>query len=226
MSSEPKPLIHVAPTEPSTLKALGKVSQLPERYGLDVLWMVKGVPHGIQRKEVSDLLSSVDDGRLGKELAQMRAAGVSGLLVVEGPVSWTTEGQLNNTHGRKWTVEQWYGVLFAAGKDCGVLQVKTLNETIRLVETYYNWSLKDRHGSLQGRPAPKGLWGSSPTNEDFAVHVLTAIPGIGPENARRIFKASGDKLPLTLSVEWSTLEAIPGLGPKKLKVIKQLFGDS
>ena len=218
------PLLHIAGSEPASLRAIGRVSQLPEQYGCDVFWVTRGEKYGVQRKELGDLLSSVDDGRLGKELAQMRSAGVRGVLVIEGTPAFTTDGTLVRNHGRPWTVSQWYGVVFAAMQDCGVTQTRNLTETIRVVELYYAWSLKDRHGSLQGRPAPKGLWGSDPTNEDFAVHVLTAIPGIGPENARNIFKACGNKLPLTMSVDWATIEEIRGLGPKKVATLKKLFG--
>ena len=35
------PMIHVAGSEPASLRAIGKASQLPERYGLDVLWFKK-----------------------------------------------------------------------------------------------------------------------------------------------------------------------------------------
>lgn len=220
------PLIHISPTEPTALKSLGRVSTLPEQYGCDVLWIRDGKYYGVQRKEFQDLLSSVSDGRLGKELAQMRSAGVQGLLAIEGTISWTSEGALNNVYGAKWVVERWYGVILQAALEFGVatVQTKNLSETVRFVEIYYKWSLKDRHGSLLGRPSPKGLWGSSPSDEDYAIHVLTAVNGIGPENARAIYKAAGNRLPLKMDVEWGVIEAIKGLGPKKIKTLRDLFG--
>jgi len=68
----------VAPTEPMTLKALGTVSLVPEDYGSDFLWAspVFGLV-GVQRKEASDFVASVMDGRLDKELAQMKQLGLS-----------------------------------------------------------------------------------------------------------------------------------------------------
>lgn len=224
-TTDSKPLIWIAPTEPASLKSLGKVGMLPETMGVDVYWKARGANYGVQRKELGDLLSSVGDGRLGKELAQMRAAGMCGLLAIEGSVSWTSDGQLNRAHAAGWTYARWFGLIAQVQFEFGVgaIQTRNLSETVRLVETFYAWSLKDRHGSLQGRPAPKGLWGSSPTNEDFAVHVLTAIPGIGPVQAKAIFDASGGRIPLTMDVPWSTLEGIRGLGPKKIQTLKKLF---
>lgn len=223
--NETGPLLHIAGSEPSSLRAIGRTSQLPEQYGADIFWISRGNKYGVQRKEVSDLLSSADDGRLGKELAQLRSAGVHGVLVIEGPVSWTTEGTLNNSHGRVWRVEQWWGLQLSAALEFGIgtVRTKNLSETVKFVQAMVKWSAKDRHGSLLGRPGAQGLWGTSPTNEDFAIHLLTSVPGIGPENARAIYQACGNTIPLKLSVPWSTLENIKGVGPKKIAALKQLF---
>lgn len=52
-------MIYVAPTEPPSLKAIGKVSSLPERVGADVLFFSRGQKHAIQRKELRDLPADV-----------------------------------------------------------------------------------------------------------------------------------------------------------------------
>lgn len=215
--------LHVAPTEPKALKALGRVSMLPERFGVDVFWLVRGQRHGVQRKELSDLLASVDDGRLGKELAQMRSAGLQGVVVVEGRMTFTSDGDLVTGFGRNWKREQVWGVELAIQQEgAWLVHTNSLADTIAFVRSFERWTQKNRHGSLQGRPAAKGIWGTKATDADFACHVLSSVPGIGQDAARKIFNAYGT-LPLVWSGDWEELAKVKGLGPKRIGSLRKLF---
>lgn len=213
----------VAPTEPAELKALGIVSPLPERVGCDVLYFAHGKKCGVQRKEVGDLLSSVADGRLGKELAQMAAANVAArLLVVEGVVTWTNEGVLLRGYGETWTRRQWLGLLWSA-QEAGAWVTTTagLRETCEVVEWFGDWCRRE-HRSLKTRPGPASMWGTRATQEEWACHVLQGFPGVGPALAARLVEEFGG-VPLEWRVTREELGAVRGVGKKKVERIWALL---
>lgn len=217
------PGIMIAPSEPKALCAIGKVSSLPEQFGVDILWMYGGNRYGIQRKEWKDLLRSVDDGRLGKELGQMHSAGVRGVLVIEGTATWA-HGEIVTGYGRAWSRQQWMGVQLAVQLEgAWLMHTANLADTIAFARSFHTWSRKKMHGSLGARPGPKGLWGTRATDRDWAKHVLTSFPGIGPGNADQIFEAFG-RAPLKWDCKKEDLRAVKGLGAKKVEAMWGALG--
>lgn len=218
-------MIYVAPTEPPSLKAIGKVSSLPERVGADVLFFARGHKHAIQRKELKDLLASIADGRLAKELAQMRTA-VAGhrLLIIEGKTQWSIDGKLLGTFGQDWTLRQWLGMLWSVHEaGCDVMQTQSLEQTIQAVGWFVEWAGKD-HRSLKQRPGlGKGMWGTNASDPEWISWCLQSIPGISSVLAQRIYETVGN--PLTLRVTKEDLLKVEGLGPKKVNAIMRLFGE-
>jgi len=217
-------MILVAPTEPPALKAIGKVSSLPEKVGGDVLFFAKGSKHVIQRKELRDLLASIADGRLAKELAQMRTA-VAGhrLLIIEGKTQWSMDGKLLGTWGRDWSLRQWLGMLWSVHEaGCDVMQTQSLEQTIQATLWFVEWAGKD-HRSLKQRPGlGKGIWGTNPDDAEWVSWCLQSIPGISSVMAERIYKKLGN--PLVLNVTKEQLLEVEGLGPKKVNAMWRLFG--
>ena len=218
-------MIYVAPTEPPSLKAIGKVSSLPERVGADVLFFARGHKHAIQRKELKDLLASIADGRLAKELSQMRTS-VAGhrLLIVEGKTQWSIDGKLLGTFGQYWSLRQWCGMLWSVHEaGCDVMQTQNLEQTIQAVGWFVDWAGKD-HRSLKQRPGlGKGMWGTNASDPEWISWCLQSIPGISSVLAQRIYETVGN--PLTLRVTKEDLLKVEGLGPKKVNAIMRLFGE-
>jgi hypothetical protein len=103
----------ISPTEPASLHSLGKVAWLPEKFGADILMSVGSEWIGVQRKEIADLVASVQDGRLGMQVAQM-AALKQAVVVVEGRPKWTLEGELilGRTGSSGFTKKQYQSVLW------------------------------------------------------------------------------------------------------------------
>jgi ERCC4-type nuclease len=209
----------IAPSEPPALRAIGKTSALPERFGADVLFTVQGHRVAVQRKEAQDLRASVTDGRLGKELGQMEAAGVTRrLLVVEGNIRFSSDGTLiDSGFGRTWSRAQWLGVLLGVmERGCWVLGTSSLPETIATVQAYEKWCRKDSHGSLSNRPKPGSMWGGRLDDREWGVHLLQGIDGVGAGLAGKIFDQFGS-VPVMwaegVDEEWLT--RIEGIGKKK-----------
>jgi len=180
--------MHVSPTEPKLLRDIGITSSTPEKYGVDFLFASSVGLVGIQRKELKDLVASLRDGRLGREMSLMKHLDLA-VLLIEGEPRWSEDGYLLNA--RSFTREQMNGVLFSV-QMTGVWYLKSegLSSTARLVKSLQGWLSKHRHGGFSQRPKPVSEWGTL-TNRDWAVHLLQGFPGIGAETAGAIYDELG-----------------------------------
>lgn len=217
----------VSPTEPAKFKNAGfKESLSPETRGVDFMWIVKrgGKPlfFGVQRKQWKDLFASIADGRLGKEVIQMRQLHRA-VLVVEGRPPWTNEGELISSWGQKWTKSQLDSLLLSMiDKGVYVSYTDDVGDTLRYVKTMVAWSEKEDHKSLETRPKAKSSWGAA-GDRDTGMWLLQSIPGIGPKQAAAIWDQFKG-VPLTWTVEREELEKVPGLGPKKVDAMVKMLG--
>lgn len=213
----------VAPTEPAALRAVGRVSMVPETMGCDVLVFAGGAKVGVQRKELGDLLASLDDGRLALQVAQMRTAGLDArVLVLEGEVRFTggadgggvLAGTWAGRGGRVWTRQQLVAVQWSLAADgIAVVGTRGLDDTVGWVRATEAWWAKGGEGGgghrgIRGRGAAPSVWGKA-RNSEWAAWVLQGFPGIGPELARRIVEAYG--LPLRWTVSGEELAKVKGI---------------
>lgn len=213
----------VAPTEPPQIKVLGKSSSLPEAWGSDLMWPAKGGMAGVQRKEFSDLIASLRDGRLAKELAQMQQLAWR-LLIVEGKPKWTMSGELLDGY-TNFTKKQLRGVLWSAQqRGCWTIQTDSMTDTIETVTWFQQYTMKAKHNTLQGRPKPAGIWGK-PTSRDFVLHILTSFPGVGPERAEAIIEHFGGKAPLSWRCTEAELAQVPGVGSSTARKMMEALGE-
>lgn len=208
----------ISPAEPLEIKALGTVSPVPEKVGVDILW---SSPHGLcgaQRKTVSDLIASVRDQRLGKELEQMRKLAMRG-LIIEGHPQWTRDGHLLSQYGN-WTQKHHRGVMMSAQvKGVIVLTTRDHLETLDAVTQMEEWSKREEHvSSMLYRGNGKGDdWGDL-SHRATAIHFLSGMPGLGVELAGRLFDHFG-KVPFGWSVTREELLEVKGIGKKKVDAL-------
>jgi ERCC4-type nuclease len=211
----------IAPTEPLALRKLGKVSSLPEKYGADVLMTGVAGTYGIQRKEVTDLVASVYDGRLAKEMAQWKSLNQS-VLLVEGQLPWSNDGVLLSTR-QTFTKAQYLGLTFSVqSAGSWMLYTSSLTDTSDAVSALQTWVMKEHHSGL-ARPKPaKNEWGRV-DSRDWCIHVLQSWESIGKESAAAIYDKFG--LPLQWTVTETDLLTIPGIGKKRAgMMIESLSG--
>lgn len=211
----------VAPTEPAALKALGTVSLLPEERGCDVIWRARGRWFGVQRKAISDFVASMQDGRLVKEVAQMKGeGGLDGVcmpaVVIEGNVVYTSEGELMLDRQTRVTRAQIEGRCWSLARE-GVHVYWTVNvpATVEWVKRYAAWSAKAKHASSALRPGPTVAWGTA-GNRDWALHTLQSFPGVGVDRAGEILASFG-RLPLRWDVSEEEMMKVKGLGKKTVR---------
>lgn len=205
----------IAGSEPAELRALGTSTNLPEKYGVDVMWRVKGGYVGAQRKELSDLLASDADGRLAKETQQMQDLAQA-FLIVEGRPKWTNDGFMWMQFGRSWTRKRYQSMLRSvAVKGIVIEETQDLQDTIKRVYELVEWSRKP-HTSLSRRPGPTSSWGKA-DNRDYQLHLIQGLPGIGYELAERILDQLG--MPFGWCVTREDLLSVPGIGKRKADTI-------
>lgn len=218
----------IAPTEPDALKRLGKVSLSPERRGVDVCWAAHNRWWGMQRKELKDFLASIEDGRLEKEIAQMKGDGgfdgvVLPIVVIEGKVRWTNEGEMMQRYGRTWDRSGFNGLLLSmAHLGVHVMWTDNLAATVQLVSQYATWTRRSNHtfGQRRASPAPNA-WGQT-SNRDWALHLMQSFPGIGPGVAGNIIDEF-DGVPMKWTCTEAELRKVKGLGKERVKTLMEAF---
>lgn len=218
-------LVSPAERHPAML-ALGPTDSLPEEWGCDAFWLSPAGPCGIQRKHVPDdfLASALDDGRLGKELGQMRGLAFAG-LILEGHFAWTSEGVLYDQHRRRYTRKQHWGFLLSIqSRGITVMYAASTYETAELIQEMVEWTKKDKHISLDVRPKAPKDWGPVARRRDLLVHVLSGFPTVSVGRAGMTLDAHGGDIPLAWAHRGQFLEprdllAVPGLGPHTVRAM-------
>lgn len=212
----------VSAAEPKSLQGLGTYSPLPEQFGCDFLIPCPLGMVGVQRKEIHDLIASRADGRLARELAQMKALDIA-ILLVEGRLKWTSDGQLSTSH-TKWTRAMHHGMLFSIqSTGTWVNSSADLGDSREYLGLLEKWLMKESHKGINTRPKPTTLWGSR-NDRDWGIHVIQSFDGIGPGVAGAIFDLYG--CPLQWTITKADLEKVPGVGPKRAeKMWRTLNGE-
>jgi len=146
----------------------------------------------IERKKVpSDLLSSLQDGRLSRELVSIRGAGDFKMLLLEGKFRYTSTGMLLN--GRRSTNWSRMGirnllrsVRYFEGVDCELTE--SLNDTVLVVTSLKKYFDTDNHTSLRERPTIQSKVKIYPTKEEQIMWFYQGIPGLAVVRAQALYK--------------------------------------
>ncbi len=210
----------VSPAEPPPFKHLGVSSSIPERYGVDFLMFSPSLGKvGVQRKTIADLLASLADDRLERELLQMQALDIA-ILIIEGRVEWTTDGFLLGTSS-EFTRAQYQAILWSLqSRGLWISFTSSTTETIEYLSLFTRWMTKDRHTSLLRRskgPA-RNVFGTRGSRE-WQIHVMQGFPGIGYDRAEAIIDLCGG-LPLQWTVQ---LSDVKGIGKKTAATLEGLL---
>lgn len=208
----------VSAAEPKSLQ-IGSYSPLPESFGCDFLIPCPVGMVGVQRKEIHDLIASRGDGRLARELAQMKQLDIA-ILLVEGRLKWSSDGVLTSSRS-KWTRAQHLGLLFSIqSTGIWVNSSDSLTESREYLQLLEGWMMKATHKGIMTRPKPTTLWGTR-TDRDWAIHAIQSVDGVGPEMAGRIFDKFG--LPFECKVTVAELMTVDGIGKGRAEKIVRAF---
>jgi ERCC4-type nuclease len=207
----------VSPAEPPQLRKLGKTSSLPETYGADFLIHSPLGLVGVQRKELSDLVASLHDDRVSREIIQMRELDWA-IWILEGVPTWTSDGLAMWTR-TKYTKAQHLGVLFSlSSQGFSILSSTGTQDTIGLLSAFNDWVMKSEHRGINQRSSPRGMWGK-PDAREWQINFLQGLPGMGYTRAAAVVDFYGC-LPFKLD---GVLEDVPGVGKRTADRIRGLF---
>lgn len=197
----------VAPTEPPALRRLGTTSTVPERHGCDVVWTDRaGGLAGVQRKELTDLWSSLRNGRLAREVAAMEGLALR-VLLVEGRMRWSASGRLASARAPL-TRDQLRGIaLSAQRRNVWVLHSEDVDDSAATLRHVRAWWDKPRHAALDLRPQPPAAPGTRP----WGVHLLQSFPLVGPVVAGNVWDHFGG-VPLAWTCDERALATVKGIG--------------
>lgn len=181
------------------LKSLGISSSSVEPYGVDYLFLTPHGLVGVQRKAVSDLVSSLRDGRLQRELRQMVDLDQA-VLLIEGHWKWNRRG----VHERTGYSRKEYNGLVLSVQSFGIWVVvsDSVEDTAGYLLQMESWFAKPEHESLLRKPKSK---------VPEALHILSHFDGISLTRAKAIHEWFG-RVPLRWDTTKEELLKVPGLG--------------
>lgn len=222
--------ILVSPAEPASMRppiTSFVHSAYPEALGCDYLYSTSsGSLAGVQRKSFpEDLVASLRDGRLQREIPQMRSLP-NALLLLEGRPKWTSSGALQHAHVQ-FSRAQFHGLILSIQFTHGIHWAWSDNhdDSLAIIQAFFAWIEKNESeghkSSLLRRPGP----GSGANERDWAVHFLQGLPGIGLRQAERILDYFGG-LPIEFSSTREELLEIDGIGKKTVDRIFSMLSRS
>lgn len=204
----------IVPNEPKPIRCLfPDLIECPNGYDITLFTKLGRV--GIERKKVpSDLLSSIDDGRLGKEILAMRDECVVMIVLFHGRMKFDQTGQLNQGRytKRNWTDKGIRNlrrtIQFVDG--CYIEDAFNNAEMVRIVSELQEYLDDDMHLSTKGRTALRTDWVKS-TYQERLRYFYDGLPGVAITGAQKL--ATRFKTPMELygaSVE--EIMEIPRMG--------------
>ena len=200
-------------------------SPLPELRGCDVLAFLPGPPSirvGFQIKRVpDDFCSSLEDGRLQRELALMKGNVDIGVLIPEGRFRFNDCGRLKG-RGKgsppyRLTSVAVRNLLRSIQFQFGVViehshSQEGTRQTVLEVIDYLSRS----HVGLFRRPNFSGIWGSKVSEDELALWILQGFAGIGVGLARRIMARFGG-IPLSFTCTAEELGEVEGISKTRAR---------
>jgi ERCC4-type nuclease len=215
-------VIWVSPTEPKQLRDVAdQVSMFPEEFGVDVLVAGAGEMIGVQRKTIKDFVASVEDGRLAEQIMKMQRLDHA-MVLLEGRPMFVNDVLEIGSWGREISKRAWQRmVMTIRASGVHVETVNTPTELIEYVEMLDGWCASEDHSTLtiKGEKPSSSKWGDIRA-QHYRVAMLSSLPGVGEELAKRMIAECG--WPLTIK-DGVVLSDVQGLGAKKLAKIMEVL---
>lgn len=224
-----QPVVFVSPSEPKDLWEIPSaiVNSHIESYGTDVLVARGGLWAGIQRKKVpEDLIASIQDGRLARELMLMREAPLDiRILLLEGTMAFDRDGLLvTGGISRRYTKTAIDKLLLSCQYVAGVNPHKTgsIGETVEFIcDILVPWLGDPEHVSLFRRPGPSWDWGL-PDVKGMEQWWAQGFPQIGLKRAEALLSAFTSPLAIC-NASVKELASVDGIGPKTARTIHKFL---
>jgi len=189
----------------------------------DMKLYTEGGTIGLERKKVpGDLLSSVTDGRLAREILAMREECQYMFILLHGKVRYRYDGTVNTGRrrwGRTWTkkgLRNLYRTLQVV-EGCYLEYPENNRELVDAVNELQVYFDTTDHFSLKGRPSMKTDW-VVPTRTERVRYFYDGLPSVGIIEAKRLTTRFPDPLDLYQATVEQIME-VRGFGKPSATVI-------
>lgn len=167
----------------------------------------------VERKRVSDLISSIYDSRIFLQSARLASAYAKPYLLIEGDSKEVEKltRNIKSYYGAIASVTLAYGlrVLFTANKNETAVAIAELLKNIRVKPIFYQMSqspMKSKNLSQQ------------------QLYLVSSLPGVGLKLAKRLLLRYGTPRRV-MSLTQGEIAMTPGIGWKKAEKIKRLLDE-
>jgi len=194
-------------------KAFGDLAVPSPLDGFDILLFTRRGQVPIERKKIpSDLIASVNDGRLAKELRAMRQVSRFYIVLLHGTFIFRNDDTLvipgAKKAGRDWTRKGIKNLLRTLQYVEGVYleyaeDDRELVEVVQQVEDYFN---KSQHLSLRIRPGLQSNW-LIPSRDEKYLYWMQGLPKISAIRAKQLLKV----FPTPLSICGASIEELSNI---------------
>ncbi|MFA4856071.1 MAG: DEAD/DEAH box helicase [archaeon] len=178
---------------------------------LEVGDYVPGKEIAIERKSVSDFVSSIVDGRLGKQLISMAESYEKPLVIVEG-----NREKLFETNMHRNAI---IGMLtsIALNYQVPMLFTDSARETAQYIFVIAKREQEGKGSDVRLRIGRKGL-----TLGEQQRFVVESLPMVGPKMARALLKKFGSVKGI-VNAQSKELQEVDNMGQKKAKLVRQVL---
>ena len=182
----------IVPNEPKKIrKLLPELVECP--MGYDIQLLTEAGKIGIERKTPSDLLGSVTDGRLNREILAMREETAIQIVLIHGKFRYRADNTFytgpKRYKGREWTRKGVRNlrrtIRYVEG--CYIEEANNNGDLVTILNEIQDYFDERRHLSLKGRPGIHTDW-IVPTREEKIRHFYDGLPGIAPARANELVK--------------------------------------
>ena len=203
-----------------------RISNLCEPNGVDIITKSSKGLIGFQRKTLSDLKASIQDGRLYKEIAQMTNSVIltySFIIIEHTPKQVTIAGTFLDVDFPR---INYLSILTKLQLlHVGYFQSSSLPDTFTIANHATNYISSSSSLTLRRTKDNKDQWGSS-SHRDYMEFLVQSFPGVGPKLAKNIVNYFGGYLPLIWTIDEEELLNIPGIGLSLAKKLYEFFNSS
>lgn len=179
----------ITSNEPGKIKQiLPDLVETPMNY--DMKLFTNACTIGVERKKVpGDLLSSIEDGRLGREIVAMREDTDIQVILLHGKIKYKQDGTVYVGAKRQshWTEKGITNLLRTIEyvERCYIEYANNDQALLTILEDLQEYMDKGKHLSLKGRPGIQKEWIVS-TSQERVIYFYQGIPGIRIVRAKYI----------------------------------------
>ena len=210
-------MIIITSTEPKEIKELFGKDMIEDVMGFDMMLLTNRGKLPMERKKVpGDLLSSVTDGRLKRELDAMRVVSPFNIILLHGTFSYRKDDSvvMYGNKGRNWTKRGVRNLLRTLQyvEGCYIEQAETDEELVQVVHELQDYFDKDLHLSFKTRCGIQTDW-LIPSKQEKIMYFYQGLPEVKAIRA----KALSERFPSPLDLYQASIEQlmeVSGIGKK------------